>query len=180
MVEELFAEGVRVDYISRLISEINDKVISKTAYFIQRDIKEKAPVNFAIMVLGSEGRREQTLKTDQDNALIYDEDNTKREDRIYKYFKLFGEAFTETLINIGFPPCPGNVMINNEEWRLSKSVWHKKIIEWLTKPDPEHTLRVGMFFDFRKAYGHEKLVESLRELVFKNINGKILFTIKED
>ncbi len=163
---QLFQSGVKVSYISRLISEINDKIMAKVVFLTIRELKLEPPVNFSIMVLGSEGRREQTLKTDQDNALIY-EDQPSLDIDLKEYFDSFGNTYTKLLLEIGFPPCPGNVMVNNPQWRGSLSQWKSKLQSWISSPEPENTLRIGMFFDFRNVFGDESLTRELREETFR-------------
>ncbi len=173
-VLQLFQSGVKVGYISRLISEINDKIMSKAVFLTIREIGEEPPVNFSVMVLGSEGRREQTLKTDQDNALIY-EDMPMLDVNLEDYFSEFGETYTRILLDIGFPPCPGNVMVSNPEWRHSLTEWLKIVERWISTPEPENTLRVGIFFDFRNAFGDESLITKLKEKVLSLARENELF-----
>ncbi|MDQ7082560.1 MAG: putative nucleotidyltransferase substrate binding domain-containing protein [Aquificota bacterium] len=91
------------------------------------------------------------------------------------YFERFGEIYTRTLIDIGFPPCPGNVMVSNPEWRMGVSEWEKKLKGWFLKPEPENTLKLGIFFDFRNAFGSSDLVERLKDFVFRTLEGEELF-----
>ena len=175
MVLDLFTQGLKVNYIGRLISEINDKIMAKAVFFTIKDLQMEPPVPFSIMVLGSEGRREQTLKTDQDNALIYDDTYPMLDVDVEDYFERFSRRYTDILIEIGFPPCPGNVMVSNPEWRMGTTVWKERLAEWFSKPEPEHTLRLGIFFDFRNTFGSTELVEDLREFVFSSLEGNDLF-----
>ena len=175
MVLDLFTEGLKVNYIGRLISEINDKIMSKAVFFTIRDVQMEPPVPFSIMVLGSEGRREQTLKTDQDNALIYDDTYPMLDVDVEEYFERFSKRYTEILIEIGFPPCPGNVMVSNPEWRMGITRWKERLSRWFSKPEPEYTLKLGIFFDFRNAFGSSQLVEELRNFVFSSLEGNDLF-----
>ncbi len=174
-VLQLFHSGVGVERISRLISEINDKIMSRVVFLTIRELGEEPPVNFSIMVLGSEGRREQTLKTDQDNALIYNDEIPMLDIDVGSYFDRFARLYTDSLLKIGFPPCPGKVMVNNPEWRHGISKWINILKNWINKPEPENTLRVGIFFDFRNAFGDGSLVERLREEVFNLAKNNELF-----
>ncbi len=175
MVLKLFAEGLKVEHISRLISEVNDKIIAKVVLLTIRELGREPPVAFSFMVLGSEGRREQTLKTDQDNAFIYDDTYPVMDVDVEDYFREFGEAITDNLISVGFPPCPGNVMVSNPEWRMGISAWKEKLSRWILRPEPENTLRLGIFFDFRNAFGNAELVERLRDFIFSLTEREELF-----
>ncbi len=174
-VINLLAEGLNALQIGRLISEVNDRIMGRVFFLTLRKIQKEPPCPFSIMVLGSEGRREQTLKTDQDNALIYDDSVPSLEEEPQDYFRRFGKAYIGILTDVGFPPCPGGVMLSNPEWCMSLSEWKRTIREWIKRPDPENTLRVGIFFDFRNAYGEEVLTEELRNKVFEELEGKDLF-----
>ncbi len=175
MVINLLAEGLKALQIGKLISEINDRIMGKVVLLTIRELQREPPSSFSVMVLGSEGRREQTLKTDQDNALIYDDSFPSLEGDPEGYFRTFGETYIRFLTEVGFPPCPGGVMLSNPEWRRGTSEWKQQIRRWVRKPEPESTLRVGIFFDFRNAYGEEALTEELREFIFEELEGEELF-----
>ncbi|GAB6066326.1 cyclic nucleotide-binding/CBS domain-containing protein [Aquifex pyrophilus] len=166
-VLNLFSEGVRPEIISKLIAELNDKFISKAVRFAIREVGLEPIVPFSILVLGSEGRKEQTLRTDQDNALIYDDTYPSLDVDLKEYFKTFGEKVSEILLKIGFPPCPSNVMVRNPEWNKGKTDWIKTLESWFSRPEPQNTLKLGIFLDFRNAFGDKTLEEELRETVFK-------------
>ncbi|WP_353683726.1 putative nucleotidyltransferase substrate binding domain-containing protein [Thermodesulfovibrio sp. 3907-1M] len=159
--------GMDPEYVGKYIAELNDHFMKKAAQLTE-NLYGTASSLYSIMVIGSEGRREQSLKTDQDNALIYE---NKRED----YFERFSQTYIELLLKIGFPPCPGNVMLNNPYWRKSKEEWFKEIHQWMENPKPENVLNISIFFDFRSVAGSESLVEELRDHVKKKIKASKTF-----
>ncbi|WP_461831285.1 putative nucleotidyltransferase substrate binding domain-containing protein [Aquifex sp.] len=163
----LFSEGVRPEIISKLIAELNDKFISKAVKLAIKEIGLEPIAPFSILVLGSEGRKEQTLRTDQDNALIYDDSHLSLDVDLKEYFKTFGEKISDILLKIGFPPCPSNVMVRNVEWNKGKTEWIKTLENWFSNPEPQNTLKLGIFLDFRNAFGDKTLEEELRETVFR-------------
>ncbi|MDQ7038218.1 MAG: putative nucleotidyltransferase substrate binding domain-containing protein [Aquificota bacterium] len=175
LVIDLFLEGVKVTYIGRLISELGDKIMGRAVLLTIRDIGIEPPVSFSLMVLGSEGRREQTLRTDQDNALVYDDTYPVIDADVEDYFSRFGSAYSDMLIRIGFPPCPGNVMVRNPDWRKGISGWKETVSEWFSTADPGRTLKVGIFFDLRNAFGSADLVEDLRDHIFKAVERHDIF-----
>jgi CBS domain-containing protein len=175
LVSNLLKEGLDVLQIGRLISDLSDRFISKAVFLVIKKMGKEPPVNFSVMVLGSEGRREQTLKTDQDNALIYDDTIPSLDEDPDEYFTLFSRELSELLTRIGFPPCPGKVMVSNPEWRHGRQKWMRIISNWLSRPEPENTLKFGMFFDFRNAFGDEKLTEELRDFILNEAKEKELF-----
>ncbi|MCS6957361.1 MAG: putative nucleotidyltransferase substrate binding domain-containing protein [Aquificaceae bacterium] len=159
-VLELVFQGTDPEKLGEYISEINDRIMKRAVYLTLNRIGEEPLVPFSIMVLGSEGRREQSLKTDQDNALIY-EDYPLLDFEPKAYFERFSHVYIQTLLEIGFPPCPGNVMISNPFWRRSSKEWQKAVEEWVEKPKPENILNVAIFFDFRNVFGNQALVQEL-------------------
>jgi len=120
------------------------------------------------MVLGSEGRREQSLRTDQDNALIY-QDYPLLDFDPKKYFERFSKVYIDTLLEIGFPPCPGNVMISNPFWRRSAKEWRSAVKDWIEKPKEENILNVAIFFDFRNVFGDQSLTEDLWSFILQTL-----------
>ncbi|MEZ0361008.1 MAG: putative nucleotidyltransferase substrate binding domain-containing protein [Hydrogenobacter sp.] len=171
---EYISQGADPELVGRYISEINDKIMQKTVLLTIKDMGIEPPTAFNILVLGSEGRKEQSLKTDQDNAIIY-EDKPMLDIKVSEYFEDFSEKYVRNLLNIGFPPCPGNVMLSNPLWRKSVEGWMKQIDTWIENPKGEHTLNVSIFFDFRGVFGSHSLVERLWEHVFKKVSENMVF-----
>ncbi|MCX8075961.1 MAG: DUF294 nucleotidyltransferase-like domain-containing protein [Aquificaceae bacterium] len=161
-VLELVFHGTDPERLGEYISEINDRFMKRAVYIAMERLGEEPVVPFSIMVLGSEGRREQSLKTDQDNALIY-EDYPLLDFEPKVYFENFSKIYIQTLLEIGFPPCPGNVMISNPFWRRSSKEWLMAVEEWIEKPKPENIMNVAIFFDFRNVFGDQTLVQRLWE-----------------
>jgi len=164
---ECVLSGMDAEYIGKYISELNDHFM-KTMAQLTENLLGASPSPYSIMVIGSEGRREQSLKTDQDNALIY-------EDKMESYFEKFSQIYIDSLLKIGFPPCPGNVMISNSYWRKSKEDWFKEINRWIENPKPENVLNISIFFDFRRVVGSESLVDELRDFIKKKIKTSKTF-----
>ncbi|MCS7170868.1 MAG: DUF294 nucleotidyltransferase-like domain-containing protein [Aquificaceae bacterium] len=167
-VIELVFQGTDPERLGEYISEINDRFMKRAVYITMGKLGEEPIVPFSIMVLGSEGRREQSLKTDQDNALIY-EDYPLLEFEPKTYFERFSKAYTQTLLEIGFPPCPGNVMVSNPFWRRSSKEWRQAVEDWIENPKPENMLNVAIFFDFRNVFGDQTLVKELWDFTLHKI-----------
>ncbi|NPA33086.1 MAG: cyclic nucleotide-binding/CBS domain-containing protein, partial [Aquificae bacterium] len=175
LVKNLFSEGVKPYIISRLISELSDKFVKRAVELAIKELGLEPLVSFSVLALGSEGRREQTLKTDQDNALIYDDTYPVLDVDLKDYFRKFGKKVSEILLKVGFPPCPSGVMVENPEWNKGKSEWFKTLEEWFRKPEPKNTLKAGIFLDFRNAFGDASLEGELREFVFELAQRHELF-----
>jgi len=174
-VVNMTLSGVKAEHIGRLIAELNDKFIGRAVGFAIQELGLEPPVSYSLLVLGSEGRREQTLKTDQDNALLYDDTYPLLDADPESYFKAFGEKVSEVLLRIGFPPCPSGVMVRNPQWNAGITRWKERVKDWIEKPTPENLLKAGIFFDFRNAFGNSALEEELREFVLELTSKADLF-----
>jgi Predicted signal-transduction protein containing cAMP-binding and CBS domains len=173
-VVELVLEGADPERVGKYVSELNDRFMKRAVFLTISRLGEEPLVPFCILVLGSEGRQEQSLKTDQDNALIY-RDLPIIDFDAKEYFKRFSEKYIKVLLKVGFPPCPGNVMLSNPEWRGSEKEWEKRVSSWIDTPVPENVLNSAIFFDFRSVFGDKTLADGLEEYVHKKIRGKSLF-----
>ncbi|MFN3599461.1 MAG: putative nucleotidyltransferase substrate binding domain-containing protein [Aquificaceae bacterium] len=157
---DLVFTGTDPERLGEYISELNDRFMKRAVYIAINRLGEEPLVPFSVMVLGSEGRKEQSLKTDQDNALIY-QDYPLLDFDPKDYFERFSKYYIDALLEIGFPPCPGNVMLSNPFWRRSLKEWKSVVSEWIEKPKSENILNVAIFFDFRNVFGDQTLTEGL-------------------
>lgn len=164
-VRGLLAEGLSVERVSPLLSSINDWMIRRAAKLAEHQMATKAPAPFAVMVLGSEGRGEQTFKTDQDNALIHGPLDDEESGKVW--FMEYAQRLCSMLDHIGYPYCPGEIMAQNPRWNRSLESWKELFGTWVTRPAAEEILRANIFFDFRGVYGALDLVEALEDHLFK-------------
>jgi CBS domain-containing protein len=139
----------------------SDTILSR---FIEFAINElgPAPARFCFLVFGSEGREEQTLKTDQDNALIFEDVGPDKEKSTYRYFMELGIKVCTWLNDAGYTFCEGNNMAMNPEYCQPLSVWMQYFGKWVHNSTPEDLLRTKIFFDFRSAYGEKTFAHDLR------------------
>jgi CBS domain-containing protein len=151
--------GVRTKDLVRLIAMVNDQLALRLIAILQREQYPELPEGFAFLVLGSEGRREQTLKTDQDNAIIY---RDRLSSEKIRQIEAFSHTLIAALIEIGVPECPGGIMARNEFWRRSLSGWQGAIDDWVTVPSGENILNFSMFSDMRTLWGDPSLEQDLR------------------
>ncbi|MBW6511070.1 MAG: CBS domain-containing protein [Desulfuromonadaceae bacterium] len=150
LVLHLIGTGVPTRDLVTMIAHLNDQLLLRLITLLRTQKFANVTNRFAFIVLGSEGRREQTLTTDQDNAIIYADDLTPEEvDQV----KLFSHALIDALIDIGVPACPGGIMAKNDLWRRSHAAWNAILQKWLEMPTPENILTGSMFFDLRTVYG---------------------------
>jgi CBS domain-containing protein len=156
-VERLERQGVRVEAIAEITSDLNRRLFTKLFEMTAPPSIREAG---CLMVMGSEGRGEQTVRTDQDNGLLLDRPVPESE------LQEFRDAFTAALERFGFPPCPGNVMVRNPQWSQPIDGFIHQIRSWVMTPDEDSAMNLGIFFDAIAVAGRAELVERARgELV---------------
>ncbi|CAH2030916.1 putative nucleotidyltransferase substrate binding domain-containing protein [Trichlorobacter ammonificans] len=168
LVLHLIGTGVRVQELVRLIAHLNDQVLVRLIDLLLEEQYADLAGRFAFLVLGSEGRGEQTLTTDQDNALVYADDLTPAEQqRIIE----FSETLIQAIIAIGIPPCSGGIMANNPLWRHSLKEWKGVMDGWFAVPTPENILKVGMITDLRALRGNLSLEQAMKDHIAGRLKG---------
>lgn len=166
MIRVLHLRGVKARYISRMVSEIHKKMYAKLFDFIfPHEWKEGA----TLIVLGSEGRGEQIVRTDQDNALIFKDDFNPKE--VEKYT----QRFIEALDKIGFPRCEGNVMVINPKWAKSLSEYKRSIREYIDTPSGENMIDLAIFYDAFRVAGNLSLFLELRDYLMMQVKSNKIF-----
>jgi CBS domain-containing protein len=154
----LLREGAKASHVTRVVAEVNDRLIGKILQFAEAKLGP-APAPYCWVVLGSEGRREQTFKTDQDNALIYTDSEDQAAAR--QYFAELAAFAQDTLATCGYPPCPGNYMASNPRWRQPLRAWITYFHEWITQAELHGTEDALIFFDMRPVAGDFSLCQTL-------------------
>jgi CBS domain-containing protein len=124
------------------------------------------PAKFVFLILGSEGRKEQTLKTDQDNAIVFEDMPDELTESARGYFLKFGEKVCTGLDQAGYTFCKGDVMAKNPQWCQPLSVWKEYFTKWIATVEPMALLQSNIFFDFRGGYGDMDLAVQLRRHLF--------------
>lgn len=146
MVATLVKSGLPAAPIARLVSNLNDALLRRVLAWAEADLGPP-PCPYAFLVLGSEGRHEQTLLTDQDNALVHADGAPGAA----AYFEAFAIRVIADLVAAGFPPCPGGNMATR--WRGPMSEWRERFGRWIDEPTAEAVLAAAIFFDHRSAGG---------------------------
>ncbi len=160
----LIRSGARPEFITHLTTRVIDSILEK---FIQCAIEELGPppVEFAFIVFGSEGRKEQTLRTDQDNAIIFEDTDAADIQTIQSYFLELGQRVCGWLDQAGYTYCAGNNMAQNPKWCRPLSAWKKYFSEWIHQSTAEDLLNLKIFFDFRCAFGKTDIETRLRDYI---------------
>ncbi|MDX2506395.1 MAG: DUF294 nucleotidyltransferase-like domain-containing protein [Gammaproteobacteria bacterium] len=152
LIDQLFAQGSTVRQLTQIIARLNDNITHRVIEIILKDYPD-AP-EFVWLAFGSEGRSEQTLKTDQDNGIIFYCSKKDNENKIRKKLLPIAKVINQALERCGFPLCPGNIMASNPECCLSLKEWQSRFSRWIEQGTPEHLLQANIFFDFRPLYLH--------------------------
>ncbi|MCY1636005.1 DUF294 nucleotidyltransferase-like domain-containing protein [Marinifilum sp. D737] len=170
LIQAVFTSSDNINSVSRIITSIADTITSR---IIELAIQEVGPVpcNFAFITMGSEGREEQSLKADQDNAIIFDMDSDENK----SYFLRLSEIINENLHAIGYSRCKGDLMAGNPEWCNSIDVWKNYFSKWINNPDMPNVLDSSIFLDLRNIYGDNKLVDDLFEHVYAELDHNLDF-----
>ena len=161
-VAQLLARGLKAEIVNQMITTVSDAIARRV---IDGAIEKMGPppARFVFMVLGSEGRQEQTLKTDQDNAIIYEDKANEQRERVRTYFLKLAEMVSERLDYIGFSYCTGGFMAQNPRWTHSLSHWKRNYEQWISESIPETVINIATFFDCRYLYGEEAILDELRQ-----------------
>lgn len=156
----MLEHGLAAEQLTYIITTLNDalteRIIDVTcARYMLR------PIRWCWLAFGSEGRYEQTISTDQDNGIVFEDsaDADETRDRLVP----FARAVNETLAECGFPLCPGGIMAGNPEWCLAVGEWQTRFERWVRNTDRQQLLNSVIFFDLRPVYGARELAAPLRE-----------------
>lgn len=161
MAHNMMAQGVAAEQLTQFISTFNDLLTARVVELecINGGISSD---QFCWLALGSEGRFEQTLNTDQDNAIIFSIPEGSSAGQIRSQLLPIAVRINNTLAECGFPLCKGKIMASNPQWCLSLSEWKGAFSHWITNGTPEALLHSSIFFDFRVVYGKHNLADELR------------------
>jgi PAS domain S-box-containing protein len=172
LIHTMLKGGSKIRTITWLITTFSDAILEKIIGFAIRQ-QGPPPVAFAFITLGSEGRQEQTLKTDQDNAIIFQDlpNESGLKETVQQYFLELGETVCTWLDQAGYDFCLGGVMAQNPKWCQPLSTWKRYFSEWIHAPEPQALLHASIFFDFRFSYGDREMTKALEKHFFRSLSG---------
>jgi CBS domain-containing protein len=162
-VERLHRQGLKVDMIAEITSDLNRRLLQKLFEMVAPSTIRQ---NGCLLLMGSEGRGEQTVRTDQDNALLLTEE-VPATDLMH-----FREAFSGALDAFGFPPCPGNVMVRNPVWSQTVEGFIRQLKAWVLSRDPESAMNIAIFFDAVAVAGAPDLLARAKEALVTLMRGE--------
>jgi CBS domain-containing protein len=166
MIQILHARGIKIRYITQLVNELNKKIFQKLYSFIA---SPELLANSCLVVMGSEGRGEQILKTDQDNAIIL------RDDFAMAGLGKITEEFTEALIEFGYPPCEGKVMVSNPYWCKPLQDFKDEIYQWVQAPREQSMMNLAIFYDATAVAGEVILLKEAKDYLFQLLQDNRAF-----
>ena len=161
LVKSLIDSGAKSRHICRAISAISDTVTEKLVAFAEASLGP-APAPFAFLAMGSQGREEQTLFSDQDTAIVFDAPPGTRLEDVRAYLLEMGEHVSGWLEAAGYPICKGGMMARNPRWCQPLAQWKSYFSEWIRLAEPQNLMEFNTFFDFRCVHGKASLASSLR------------------
>tara|TARA_R110001583_G_scaffold16398_4_gene67208 strand:- start:478 stop:2388 length:1911 start_codon:yes stop_codon:yes gene_type:complete len=175
LMKRYLDQHIPIGFVSKIVSAINEAITQKAISLSIDEMQGQPPVAFSWLSLGSQGRDEQLLLTDQDNALVYADVALEDEAKTKAYFLKLAQLVTVKLNIVGFEFCPAQMMASNPKWCLSLSEWNNQFNDWVTKPDEDKIMLCTIFFDYEKAYGDSALVERMSESIFNSIDRYTIF-----
>ncbi len=167
LLQAYLDQNIPMTLISKIISELNDASIKQVIGISLKKMSAPPPVKFSWLAIGSQGRGEQLLLTDQDNALVFENvpDTKLAQTRAY-FLKLAGHV-TKGLRDVGYEYCPADMMASNPKWCLSISEWKEQFTHWIVNPGPDEVLLSSIFFDYSLSYGEQNLVDQLTQTIME-------------
>ena len=166
IIRTLHAKGVKVNHISNLIGQLNTKIYQKLYSLV---VPEELQNDACFIVMGSEGRNEQIIKTDQDNALVV------RNGIDVEQYKPYMNQIEEHLIEFGYPACEGNIMVSNPFWCKTVDEYKNEITKWMESPKTQNYMDLAIFLDSFAVAGDKELLINLKEDLFDKLYDKPVF-----
>ena len=179
LVRGLRRGGLPALEVTQLVADVHDRTLQRVVQLAEeglaRDGHGRPPVPFALMVGGSEGRREQTMVTDQDNGLVHAAVPPAMAGLAGEYFTRLSEEIASRLAALGVPPCPGGFMAVNPRWRLDVGGWKERFLAWMEAPQGHALVEASVFFDWRFIAGDEAVASEVWSWVCTETPGHAPF-----
>ncbi len=174
LIQKSIHKNVSISNISNIASEINLAIIKRAVELSILDLGSP-PARFAWLSIGSQGRKEQLLLTDQDSILIFEDVTADKYRDVKDYFLKLGKRTTAILEKVGYEFCQNGHMGSNMIWCKSLTDWTKQYNNWMNTPGENSNEISSIFFDFELAFGEQKIEESIENVIFNNVKNNTLF-----
>jgi len=170
-------QKIPIELTSKIITELNDACIQQVIAISLKKMLTPPPVKFAWLAMGSQGRSEQLLQTDQDNALVYEDVAEELKEKTKNYFLELATHVNKGLLEIGYDYCPAEMMASNPKWCLSLEEWKNLVHKWITDTGKDEVLLSFIFFDYSLSYGDSEIVNNLSDFILDDIKANPVFYI---
>jgi CBS domain-containing protein len=174
LIQNSIHKNIPLSHINNIASEINMAIIKRSVELSILDLGSP-PARFAWLSIGSQGRKEQLLLTDQDSILIFEDVTPDKYRDVKDYFLKLGKKTTATLEKVGYELCPNGHMGSNMLWCKSLTDWTKQYNSWMNTPGENSNDLSSIFFDYEIVFGEQKIEEAIGNIVFKNAQNNTLF-----
>lgn len=175
LIQKYIEQEVSISFITTVVSRVNDEIIQQAIKLAENKlgIETYKSIRYCWLALGSEGREEQLLRTDQDNALIYVHDDSISD--IKAKCLLLAKEVNELLHEVGYEYCPAEMMASNPMWCQSVDEWKQTFHKWIYQPGEKEIMMSTIFFDYRPVYGDYSLASELTKYIFETIDNQEIF-----
>ncbi len=174
LVRTSIVKNIPLSHINNIVSEINLALIRRSVELAILDLGSP-PARFAWLCIGSQGRKEQLLLTDQDSILVFENVSAEKYRDVKDYFIKLAKRTTAIIEKTGYPYCPHGHMASNMLWCKSLTEWIKQYGSWMNAPGERSNEISSIFFDYELAFGELKIEEEITEAIFRNIKKNSLF-----
>ena len=163
LLAALHRGGTRIALMAQLVQQLNARLFERAWQMIA---PPELVANSCLFVMGSEGRGEQLLKTDQDNGLLLRDGYAPPAD-----LQAICERFSAALARFGYPECPGRIMLSNPAWRASAGDFGLKVRDWLLQPQGDSLMHLAIFMDAHAVAGDAQLLAGVRQRLMQLAGG---------
>jgi len=170
LIQKSISKNIPLSHINNFASEINLALIKRSVELSILDLGSP-PARFAWLSIGSQGRKEQLLMTDQDSMLVFEDVTTEKYRDVKDYFLKLGKRTTTILEKVGYEHCPFGHMGSNMLWCKSLTDWTNQYNSWMNTPGENSNELSSIFFDFEMVIGEKKIEEALENVIFNNLNN---------
>jgi PAS domain S-box-containing protein len=174
LAKALLNSSSRPRYVTRMISSVCDSVTERLIQLAIETLGDP-PADFAFVAMGSHGRQEQTLVSDQDNGIIFLPRSGSDQRSSPEYFLRLGNFVSEGLTAAGFPLCAGGVMASQPRWCREINEWKSGFDNWIRKSEPQEIIDFSISLDFRTVYGNSEMLNELRQSIYATLENQPAF-----
>jgi CBS domain-containing protein len=174
IIQSSLNKNIPLTHINSIAGEITLAIVKRAVEQAILDLGSP-PARFAWLSIGSQGRKEQLLLTDQDSILVFEDVSAEKYRDVKDYFLKLAKKTTATLEKVGFVPCPQGHMASNMLWCKSLTDWNKQYNSWMNTPGENSNEISSVFFDYEIAFGEQKIEDAITDVIFKDAKNKVLF-----